>query len=531
VRRSPLSRLSHALLLLALAVPALFGSALAPGAAPGLTPEERRGREIYRTGVSSAGTAITAFLADSSVEMPAAAFPCAGCHGRDGRGLPEGGVAPSDLRWGSLTKPDGVILPSGRKHPPYTESTLKRAVGMGLDSGGNKLHVAMPRFRMTHEDMAALVAYLKQLGKEGETGLGETSIRIGVVLPPAGPLSGMGAAVRAALGAKAADWNAAGGVYGRQVELDFLEAAADPAARRQQVAGFLAESQPFAVLGAFLAGADRELAELFAEREVPLIGPFTVHPREGFPLNRYVFYLLSGVETQARVVVGAALRGEAGPGRAPAIVAPEGEALDGAVSGAVESLKKGPGWSPPAILRYARAGFDPRGLARRLAEGKADPVVFLGSGNELAALATAALEAGSRPYWLATGAASDAGLLAVPVELDGRVLVAVPALEEMPAGYARFAAGHRLPADQLSAQATALAAAEVLAEALRRSGRDLTRDGLVERLEGLRNFATGFAPPVTYGAARRIGARGAYLLRLDLAARSLRPLGSWAETD
>lgn len=508
---------------------AFLASAL--GAGGELSPLELKGREIFRTGTSPGGGPITAVLSESAVEVPAAAVPCAGCHGRDGRGRPEGGVAPSDLRWESLTKPYGVTHPSDRKHPAYDERTLKRAIAMGLDPAGNKLHVAMPRFRLTQEDMAALLAYLKRLGAAGESGVSDTALRVGVILPPPGPLAPMGRAVRAALEARAADWNGAGGFYGRRLELVFAEAAAEPAARRAGVAAFLDREKVFAVLGAFTAGADRELAELFNEREVPLVGPFTVHPRDTFPLDRSVFYLLSGLETQARVLAKTAARGQAGSGKSPLLVAPEGEAFDAAAADLSRDLETVPGLAKAALWRYARPGFDPPALARRLAEGKNDPVFFLGAGAELAALAVAADRAGLHPYLLATGGASDADLAALPPGFDGKVLLALPTLDQPNLDAARFAAAHHLPADQQSAQWTALAAAQILGEALKRAGRDLTRDSLIERLEELRGFDTGYAPPITYNAARRIGARGAYLLQLDLKAKTLRRVGEWVEID
>ena len=76
-----------------------------------------------------------------------------------------------------------------------------------------------------------------------------------------------------------------------------------------------------------------------------------------------------------------------------------------------------------------------------------------------------------------------------------------------------------------------LAAAEVLLEGLRRCGRDLTRDGLIEKLEGLRQLDTGYAPPLTFGPSRRLGAHGAWLVRLDLAGQRLEPEDGWVEAE
>ena len=88
----------------------------------------QRGRQIYLEGTSPSGSAITAVMSDAGVEVPASAVPCGGCHGRDGKGNPEGGISPSDLTWTALTRPYGVTHPGGRKHPPYDAKLLKREV-------------------------------------------------------------------------------------------------------------------------------------------------------------------------------------------------------------------------------------------------------------------------------------------------------------------------------------------------------------------------------------------------------------------
>ena len=137
-------------------LPTLLGAA-GPQAGEERKAQIERGRKIYVEGASPSGGEISALMSEASVEVPATAVPCAGCHGRDGRGRPEGGVAPSDVTWEVLTKPYGLTHPSGRKHPAYDERSLKRSITMGLDPAGNELHVAMPRFRLSHQDMEDLV--------------------------------------------------------------------------------------------------------------------------------------------------------------------------------------------------------------------------------------------------------------------------------------------------------------------------------------------------------------------------------------
>ena len=412
-------------------------------------------------------------MSDAGVEVPASAIPCSGCHGRDGKGKPEGGVTPSDLTWTTLTKPYGVTHPSGRKHPPYDVKLLKRAISLGADPAGQTLHVAMPRYRMSLQDMEDLVAYLRELGSGGDPGVSDTAVRVGVVLPPAaGPLSGLGKEVRTVLTARFEAANREGGIYGRRIEPRFLEAPAAADQRRGWTADFLQREEVFAAVAPFFAGADSEMASLFAEKQVPVVGPFSLHPREEVPLNRYVFYLLPGLETQEKVLAAFAAR---------------------------------QGWPKP---RTAHAGDPPAELKRQ----GADPILFSGSGPEALEWLRAADRLGWHPRFLATGAAADGSLFVVPAAFNGKIFIALPSEPE-----------------RASAQFAALAAAEVLIEAMKRAGRDLNREALVDQLESLNAYATPYAPPVTFGPARRLGARGAYVVRVE--GRELKGAGGWVAVE
>ena len=454
-----------------------------------------RGRKIYLTGTSPSGGEIVALMSDAGVEVPASAVPCAGCHGHDGKGKPEGGVAPSDLTWSALTRPYGVTHPGGRKHPPYDAKLLKRAVAMGIDPAGHPLHVAMPRYRMSLQDMEDLAAYLQRLGTGADPGVGDKSVRVGVVLPPSGPLSGMGEAVRAALTARFEAANRDGGIYGRRIEPRFFEAPGPADQRRGWTADFLQREEVFAGVASFFAGADGEMAALFQEQRIPMVGPFSLQAREDLPLNRYVFYLLPGIETQEKALTGFAARA---------------------------------GWPRPVTVR---AGEAPEEL-KRLAAGRVDPILFPGSGPEALALLREADRLGWYPRVLATGAAADGSLFAAPAAFEGRLFLALPASPEglSAEAAASWRALGKLPADAVSAQWTALAAAEVLLEAMKRAGRDLSRERVVDQLETLQGFATGYVPPVTFSAARRLGARGAWIARLDLGRKRSVP-GGWVEVE
>jgi len=97
---------------------AVAGLMIAPAWTGDLTPQEQRGKRLYRDGVAADGTSVTATL--GSLRLPGTRVPCVSCHGPDGLGRPDAGVVPSDITWANLTKPYGLRHDNGRSHPAYT---------------------------------------------------------------------------------------------------------------------------------------------------------------------------------------------------------------------------------------------------------------------------------------------------------------------------------------------------------------------------------------------------------------------------
>ena len=154
----------------------------------------------------------------------------------------------------------------------------------------------MPRYQMSREDLSDLIVYLNRLGKYSDPGISEGKIVIGTAFPARGTLADMGQAVKAVTTAYFDELNSQGGIYNRKFEVKFTETGDTPAATRANIERLIKEEQIFAMTAAFIAGSEKEIVPLMAQREVPLIGPLTLYPQTDFPLNRQVFYLLSGVD-------------------------------------------------------------------------------------------------------------------------------------------------------------------------------------------------------------------------------------------
>src|SRR5688500_16527133 len=257
-----------------------------------LTPQEKKGKAFYLRGESASGQEMTAMMGE--VDVPASTLTCAGCHGNRGEGITEGGVTAGNVSWSYLTKPYGHADDGGRKHPAFSEASFVRVMTTGLDPAGNKLAVAMPTYRMPHEDMQNLIAYLKRIETDTDPGLTDTSIVLGTVLPEKASLNGLAQSMGDVLQAYFAEINSRGGIYNRKVELRVMYG--DSKSTVTNVKHLVDDDQVFAIVSGLTAGAEDGVAVLTQEKEIPFVGPSTLLPQRGLPLNRYIFYLLPGLK-------------------------------------------------------------------------------------------------------------------------------------------------------------------------------------------------------------------------------------------
>ena len=486
----------------------------------GLTPQERRGKALYMRGESSSGKEITAMLGE--IDVPASAMSCAGCHGLRGEGKTEGGVTAGNLTWSNLLKPYGHTHPTGRKHGPFSEASFIRAVVNGIDPDGNKMLVAMPRFKLSAEDMADLIAYLKRIEADRDPGLTETSITVGTILPKDGAFAEIGAAMKDVLTAYFANINDKGGIYNRRIELKTINAQTDAAATAANMKSHVDNGELFALVSGLSAGADKELAAVTKESEIPLVGPVTLLTQANAQENRSLFYLLPGATQQASALVNFAA-GKPELKKSPlAIVYSENE-LALAATTAIEEQARKIGWTTVTKKALSQS-FDATALAGELKAEGVQTVFFLSADGEEAFISAAAA-ANWTPHVFLLGALSRKDLVkSVPLSFKHHVFLSFPSVpgDVGPEGLAELRAleeKYKFAPRHITSQLNAYAAAKIFTEGLKRAGRDLSRENLITALEGLYEYNTGVTPSITFGPNRRVGAKGAYVLSIDPAKR------------
>ncbi|HEX2255111.1 MAG TPA: ABC transporter substrate-binding protein [Afifellaceae bacterium] len=484
------------------------GLAAAAPAAETLSVLQQRGAEIYHKGEGGSERPVLATIGGADVRLPGTALPCAGCHGADGFGRPEGGIAPVPLTWDHLTKPYGHRHSSGRDHPAFSEATLRRAIAHGIDPAGNRLDPAMPRFDMADEDFAALTAFLKTLGTKQARGVTAATITLGILVAGEGRLGEAGDAAAAMVRAYLKEINAQAGIYGRAVTLRSERPVNDPAAALAAL-DRLIDEPVFALVVAVPPGLQAAVAERAEAAAVPTFHFWPPVAAVRPDRQRYGFYLLGGLKQEVETLVRFAEESVTPDRRRAAlVVAPDRD--DPVVEAVTSRWPEAVRVPPPASVEEARR------FARRLRAEGADVLFILARDDGVARLLAAAAEEGWPPTVLAPGSLAGEALRSPAPSFEGKVFIAFP-LGQTDLNQEHVARLAALRADagarHAFAEAAAYATVSLLLEALRLAGRELSRDALIASVETLHRFRTGVVPPLSFGPNRRIGAAEPRIVR------------------
>jgi ABC-type branched-subunit amino acid transport system substrate-binding protein len=494
----------------------------------GLTPPEQRGKQIYVKGESGAGE-IVARLGSAGLDVPASSFSCANCHGLRGEGTREGGIQPPPINWETLTRPHRSAL-TRRERAAYNDATLARAISDALDPAGGRLHPAMPNYKMTREQMADLIAYLKQLGNESDTepGVSDETIRVGAVLPLSGPLAQIGEDTKAVLTASFAEVNAQGGIYGRRFTLIVEDSRGDPAQTLEATRRLIEHGDVFAMLSNFEPGESAAVSQLIKSKEVPLVGPLTLSPRVAVPPNPYIFYLLPTFADQVRALVdfvkSKGKSDQAKPQQVGVVYNGNGFNQD-ALSGLKAQAKM---YSMEIVSEQTyQAAFKPAETVALLASKKPDYIFFFGGAEDFKALALEMDRVKLNVPLLSSVVMVGRGAFALPAGIAAQTFLSYPSALPNQEEFAEFLALARKAGINLRSpafQSMAFAGAKVFFEAAKVSGRQLNRTALINSLEQMREFKTGVVPPLTFGSNRRVGSIGSFIVGVDLTKQQYIPI-------
>jgi ABC-type branched-subunit amino acid transport system substrate-binding protein len=472
-----------------------------------LTESEAHGKQIYTTGESPSGKAIQARVGLEATELLSTQVPCVSCHGEDGQGRPEGNIVPTNITFEYLTLSYGHQHDNGRKHPAFTIDTFIKAISTGVDSAGNRLDYAMPRYTLSDSDSADLIAYLKRLSSDVDAGLTDTTIRLATILPTQGALAEMGQAMKAVLLAYFDEINAQGGIYNRKIQLDFIEYTDDDATLKN-VHHLLETQAIFALITpfpAFSGNVEQDIVLLTEKLGIPQIAPYTLFPEDKPSRSQFTFYLLAGLNNEARAMVDYVTNELKLKNIHALVISPENSEIR-KVAKTIEKQSQTRSLGAVTHFIYSPDTFQAKNVTEQLTRQTPEVIFFFGAGEELGVLLESSKTLKTKPYIFISSSVTSYKFF--NTDNADKVFLSVLAsshIQNNAEDFFRLIKQHNLSPKRLAAPVFAYSAAKLLVEGLQKTGRELSRKKLVQSIEHIYEFDTGLLPPLTYGTNRHIG--------------------------
>jgi hypothetical protein len=501
--------------------------------------ESSEGEAIYRSGSLPHGKLLTAHR-EGSGQISGAEAACANCHRRSGLGSRESRISIPPIAGPYLFRSmaresEDLDLPfvEGIRHgrAPYTDETLARAIRKGIGVDGRPLSYLMPRYELSDADMAALIGYLKSLGRAPVPGVTDTVLHFATIITPdADPTKK--AAVLSVLNEFFKDKNAFFRGQSprlrssrkmmfrvtRMWQLHVWQLAGPPSSWEQQLREHIKAEPVFAVISG-LAGETWEPVQKFCEDEaIPCLFPNVDSPSRGTG-NGYSVFFSQGVQLEADLIAHEITSRipDLASHRLIQVFRPN-DAGEAAAKFLAEKMQSTRMTVRNQVLPATAARGD---VATAVNVAKQDDVlvlwlrpgdvVALGPvGSAAAVYASSVMASPDQPPFPADWRAQTR--LAYPFDLPDRRRVPV----DYALGWFNI---RRIPVTNLQVQADTFLACGILAETLGHMVDAFVRDYLIERMEDMigRRVVTGYYPHLSLGPGQRFASKGGYIVRFATA--------------
>jgi len=360
----------------------------------------------------------------------------------------------------------------------------------------------------------------------GEVGVTDKSILIGMTAPFSGPSGPYGLDMKMVINAYFRQLNEAGGVHGRRLDLRSLDDGYETERTVANTRALIAQEQVFALL-AFYGSSPTTAAmdEVFGAARVPLVGTISgadslrQSPRD-HPNNRYMFNVRASYANETEAIVNQLV--SLGFKSIAVFYQNDGFGKSG-LEGVLAALRKH-NQMPSAVATGERNSADVSGAVQTIARANPQAVIMVTLYKASAAFVREMRKAKQNPQFM-TLSPVGADLL---VEELGNEARGIGISQVMPYPWNDTLPMVREYQKLLGKQGKpsyygieAYAMAKVLVEALRKAGKEPTREKLVAALEGMQNHDLG-GYRVSYSPTDRTGSRFVDLTVIGSGGRVLR---------
>ena len=360
-----------------------------------------------------------------------------------------------------------------------------------------------------------LLASLLALGlsqAHAEVGVTDSSITLGMSAPFTGPNGLYGMQMREAMLAHFDQVNKSGGVNGRKVELVTIDDGYETERTLANTKALIQDKQVFALMGYYGSTPTTEaMNKVFGPAKVPLVGTISGagtlrEPPASNPNSRYMFNIRASYADEAEAIVNQIIA--LGLKNIAVFYQNDGFGKSG-LEGVTNALKRA-NLTPVAVGTVERNSLDVAKATEAISKVNPQAVVMVTLYKPTAAFVKAMKQLGQFPMFL-TLSPVGAEVLAQELGNDARGIgisqvVPYPWNDTISIvrDYQRLLDKQK---DKFSYYGLeGYITARLMTEALKKAGKDVTREKLVSTLEGLQNFDLG-GFKINYSANSRQGSR------------------------
>ncbi|WP_026685748.1 ABC transporter substrate-binding protein [Azovibrio restrictus] len=344
-----------------------------------------------------------------------------------------------------------------------------------------------------------------------EPGVTDSSITLGMSAPLSGPNGAYGVEMREVINAYFAQVNKNGGVNGRKLVLEALDDGYETDRTVANTRTLINDKQAFALLGYYGSSPTTQaMNDVFGPAKVPLVGTISGadslrRPPGANPNNRYMFNVRASYANETDVIVSQLV--SLGLKNIAVFYQNDGYGRSG-LDGVTAALKKFD-LAPSAVGTVERNSLDVDLAVQNISKVTPQAVVMITLYKPTAAFVRHMKKNGQNPMFMTV---SPVGAEQLVAELGDEArgigisqVMPYPWNDTTPAvrDYQRLL-GRNGKYSYYGVEG--YITAKLMVEALRRAGRDLTREKLVTALETMNNLDLG-GYRVTYGPDSRNGSR------------------------
>lgn len=339
--------------------------------------------------------------------------------------------------------------------------------------------------------LAAAALALPNAAALAQQGVDAETITLGQSGAQSGPLAELNKEYLAGANLYFTQINERGGVNGRRIRLITLDDAYDPNKAAENVQRLIEQQQVFALFACFGTGPSLKAAPIATAAKVPFYAPYTGAEALREPLNPYVFHVRASYRQEIEKVVDHLTKLGIQAIGVVHHADPFGLAGLEAATGALARR----GLKPAVVAPITSGGNDAAETVQKLAAANPAAVIMVTAGNSSSALLKAIQHAGIQPMLYGLSVISSTQLIRdLGDKAHGLVIAQV-----MPSPFRidyPFVRDYRQAAEKAGlpyayASLEGYLAARSFTEALRRSGRELTREKLVNTLETMSDWDAG----------------------------------------